>query len=235
MSFKGEFEKRISARVKGAIIYSFTLTNTSWMGSETIDFMLCDSTGVQKKHFRGITLKAGYRMRVDSDTSDWGWCQGDIFAILGRNDKIKEHWQLKIKEYQPGNCPECRGSHKCSHCSGQGVHFDFNNGVTSCPHCGGTGICQTCYVPKRTIPSYTPQQPAADGNARSRSHRPTSVIQAEIMDVQRQIDEIEWRQRMRDINGRTVGTALSSSENQLQYRLQIRLVNLQQELAASYN
>ena len=233
MSLKGSFEKRSSVRVKGVIIYSFTLVNDSWFGSETFDCMVCDGAGQQPWYFRDQKLKAGEAMRFDVDTINWQWCQGDFFAILGRGDKVKQSWQLKLKEYRPGECPECHGSHKCGHCQGQGFSFDFSNGVSMCPYCGGTGVCMTCEIPRRAQPLMSPQQSPMMGSTR-KHHRPTAVIQNEINDVQRQIDQIDWDLKMRDIRGTLNDHSLFSAQNELRTALRIRLMHLQQELAEAY-
>ena len=236
MSLKGTFERRmmIQSRVGGVAIYSFTLSNTDWFGSETFDSMLCDGAGLQPRFYRGLKLKAGESMRFDYETVGWSWCQGDFFAILGRKDKIEKSWPLNLKEYRPGECPECHGTRKCSHCKGQGYSFVFQSGLSSCPYCGGTGVCQTCNVPRRT-PTMTVGS-AYPPNGGRRRHRPAAVIQNDIMDVQRQIDQIEWNWKMRDL-GRSpnVGYGLKSSEIQLRYTLQQRLSKLQEELRNAYN
>ena len=235
MALKGSFEKRISARVNSIRIYSFTLTNTGWLGSETFDCMLSDTVGGQPWYFRSQTLKSGNAMRFDFDTVGWSWCQGDFFAILGRKDKIEHSWQLRLKEYSSGECPECHGTHKCNHCHGNGYSFAFDTGVSQCPFCGGTGECQTCYVPRRKPPLVSSQQNPYIGSTRNKHHRNPAVIQNEINDVRRQIDQIDWNWKMRDLHGQQVSHSLFSSENQLRYTLQLRLSKLEQELSESYN
>lgn len=235
MALKGTFEKKLSAKVNGIIIYSFTITNTEWFGNETFDCMLCDAAGQQPWYYRNQKLKSGEAMRFDFDTVGWSWCQGDFFAILGRKDKIEKSWQLRLREYRPGECPECHGTCKCGHCNGQGYSFSFNGGVSQCPYCGGTGICQTCYIPRRTPKvAVAPQTPYL-GSTRVRHQRPTAVIQNEINDVRRQIEQIEWNWKMRDLHGQQVSHSLFQSENQLRYTLQIRLSKLERELSESYN
>ena len=235
MSLKGQFNQIISQRVQGMRIYSFTLTNSAWLGSETFDAMLCDAYGQQPWYYRNQTLKAGQSFRFDFDTVDWQWCQGDFFAILGRKDKIVDKWVLNLKEYAPGECPECHGTHKCGHCNGQGYSFSFNSGVAQCPYCGGTGVCQTCYIPRRKPSMIAPSQNPNIGSTRAKRHRPVAVIQSEINDVRHQIEQIEWNWRMRDMRGQQVSYSLFQSENQLRYTLQMKLSKLERELAESFN
>lgn len=235
MSLKGSFEKRISTRMNGITIYSFVLTNTEWLGSDTFDCMLCDAGGQQPWYYREQRLKAGESMRFDFDTVGWTWCQGDFFAILGRRDKIDKSWKLQLKEYRPGECPECHGTDRCGHCGGQGYSFSINGGVSQCPYCGGTGICQTCYIPRRKPVMSAQQQNPYMGSTRARHHRPTAVIQNEINDVRHQIEQIDWNWKMRQMSGQQVSYSLFQSENQLRYKLQLRLSKLELELAESYN
>ncbi len=235
MSIKGHFDQIISKRMHGVRIYSFTLTNSAWLGSETFDAMLCNASGQQPWYYREQKLKAGEAMRFDFDTVGWSWCQGDFFAILGRKDKIEKSWQLHLKEYRPGECPECHGTYRCGHCNGQGYSFSFNSGVSQCPYCGGTGICQTCYIPRRQPSMTAPSQNPNIGSTRAKRHRPVAVIQSEINDVRHQIEQIEWNWRMRDMRGQQVSYSLFQSENQLRYTLQMKLSKLERELAESFN
>jgi|GEM_PF-6166132 hypothetical protein len=123
MSFNGKFELAPQKRLAGTVMYSFVLKNTSWFGSETIDCMISDEFGRQPFYFRGVKLKAGRSYRFDFDTENWTWCQHDFFAILGKNDKIVKKWQLNLKEYGPGECPDCHGTKQCRKCHGQGFIY----------------------------------------------------------------------------------------------------------------
>ena len=151
MSFSGKFELVPQKRAAGMMLYSFVLKNTSWFGSDTFDCMICDELGQQPWYFRDKKLSAGKSFRFDFDTVGWTWYQHDYFAILGKNDKIVEKWQLNLKEYKPGECPDCHGTKKCKKCHGQGFlsppnkPWEFKN----CDACGGTGTCQRCDVPIR--------------------------------------------------------------------------------------
>ena len=113
MSFSGKFEIVPQKRLAGTPLYSFELKNTSWFGSDTFDCMISDERGLSPCYFRDVKLKAGKRLRFDFDTENWTWYNHDFFAILGKNDKILQKWELNLKEYGPGECPECHGTHQC--------------------------------------------------------------------------------------------------------------------------
>lgn len=235
MSLKGQFNQIISQRVQGMKIYSFTLTNSAWLGSETFDAMLCDAYGQQPWYYRNQTLKAGQSFRFDFDTVDWQWCQGDFFAILGRKDKIVDKWVLNLKEYAPGECPECHGTHKCRHCNGQGYSFSFNAGVSQCPYCGGTGICSTCDIPRRTPkpmsggPSGAYQQQGSGRRGRS-----AAQIQMDINDLLRKINQVDWDIKQMQITGRDVTShRVYMSYVNLKYQYEKQMLRLQQELRSA--
>ena len=155
MSFSGKFELTPQKRLAGTIMYSFVLKNTSWFGSDTVDCMISDEFGRQPFYFRGVKFKAGRSYRFDFDTENWTWCQHDFFAILGKNDKIVKKWQLNLKEYGPGECPECHGTKQCKKCHGQGFIYPLGHPelFKTCQACGGTGTCQRCEIPYRQYPS----------------------------------------------------------------------------------
>ena len=154
MGFKGSFSRIPSNRLAETIIISFTLKCTNLMFGETVDVALYPSDGAQPWFYRGLQFKAGQSYRFDFDTVDWNWCQGDSLLILGKNDKVVQRWDLRIREYGPGECPECHGTHKCKRCHGEGVVYPQGKiwEYKTCPQCGGTGICQTCYIPRRKSP-----------------------------------------------------------------------------------
>lgn len=152
MSFQGKFYKYRSSRYAGIVGYSFSLKNTNWLLSETVDIGLYPSNGDQPWFYRNLEIKSGQELVFNLDTIQWEWYQDDIIAILDSNGNVKKQWQLHLKEYGPGECPDCHGRKKCRHCNGLG-HFmpDFRvfSTVRTCEHCGGTGICKTCYIPRR--------------------------------------------------------------------------------------
>lgn len=153
MGFKGKFSRVQSQRLAGTIIVSFSLKCTNLLMGETVDLGIFPSDGSQPWYYRGLKFKAGQTYVINFDTENWNWCQGDYVAILGKNDKITDKWQLKLKEYAPGECPECHGTHKCKKCRGTGfVNPPGTRNLweqVSCPDCGGTGICHTCDIPRR--------------------------------------------------------------------------------------
>lgn len=117
--------------------------------------MISDEFGRQPFYFRGLKLKARHSYRFDFDTENWTWCQHDFFAILGKNDKIVKKWQLNLKEYGPGECPDCHGTKQCRKCHGEGFVYPIGRPelFKTCPACGGTGVCQKCDIPIRQYPS----------------------------------------------------------------------------------
>lgn len=151
MSFSGNFELVPQKRLMGTLLYSFVLKNTSWFGSDTIDCMISYEGCPQPFFFRNQTFKAGMSYRFDFDTVDWTWHQHDFFAILGKGDKIERMWQLNLKEYGPGECPDCHGTKKCKKCHGKGFIYPLGKPweYKSCDACGGTGTCQRCDIPIR--------------------------------------------------------------------------------------
>ena len=153
MSFKGTFSRYTSNRISGHIFISFSLKCTNLMFGETIDIGIFPSDGSQPWYYRNLKFKAGQTYVFNYDSIDWNWCRGDYIAILEAGNKVTQKWVLQLKEYGPGECPECHGIHKCRHCRGTG--FVNPPGTrhlweqVSCPNCGGTGICQTCDIPRR--------------------------------------------------------------------------------------
>lgn len=151
MGFSGRFELAPQRRLANTLMYSFVLKNNSWFGSDTIDCVICDEYGRQPWYFRGQVLKAGNSYRFDFDTVNWTWCQHDYFAIIDKNNRIIQKWQLNLREYAPGECPECHGTHKCRKCNGNGFIYPPRHieNLQTCSACGGTGTCRTCYIPVR--------------------------------------------------------------------------------------
>lgn len=156
-SLKGSFRRVISARAAGLPVYSFELRNTAWLRSVTVDLLISDASGLKPWYFRETVIKAGHSVIFNPDTCGWDWAQGDFCALLGKNDRMESKWELRLKVYAPGECPECHGTHKCSHCRGEGYSFNTRTvEITRCPYCGGTGVCQTCYIPERGFNATAP-------------------------------------------------------------------------------
>lgn len=152
MSWKGKFERIPSTRLGGTMMISFTLRNDNLLFSEKVDIAIYDSFGQQPFYSRNRKLEAGKSLRFDFDTVGWTWCQGDKLAILDKKGRIDQCWELNMKEYGPGECPECHGTHKCGNCNGLGYVYPRRKieEYKTCPHCGGSGVCPTCDVPYRT-------------------------------------------------------------------------------------
>lgn len=151
MGFSGSFRRKQSPRGHNVVLYSFTLKCTNLFQSETVDIGIFPSNGAQPWFFRNQRLRAGKSYDFDYDTIGWEWCNHDVIAILDKNDQPVKKWELNLKEYAPGECPRCHGTHKCHKCNGEG--FIYPNGrienFKQCPECGGTGICQECDIPTR--------------------------------------------------------------------------------------
>jgi len=240
MSFTGKFN-RILSKKSGVMIHSFSLTCSNWLQSETIDFMLSDAQTTQPWYYRQQTIKAGGVLVFNYDNCGWQWCQGDYFAILNPNGSIGQGWQLNLKEYAPGECPECHGTHKCAHCKGQGIWADlrYGTGIQTCQYCGGTGICGTCNIPRRNI-HVMPQNTSYDSNIANRSsnssprkrHRPIADIKSDIQFAQSQLERAEWNYRYNKMNGLYDNNQyiLQQSEIFLLSSYRQRLIALQEEL-----
>lgn len=240
MSFSGKFIKISSKKAGGVRIYSFSLKCTNWLQSETIDFMLSDAQNIQPWYYRNQTMKAGSVFTFNNDTCGWQWYQGDFFAILNKSGKIEQSWQLNLKEYAPGGCPECHGTHKCKHCKGQGFFADlkYGMGIQMCQYCGGTGVCDTCNIPYRNV-QIVPQNISYDsggsGGSRgsvSKKHRPIADIKSDIQFAQSQLERAEWNYRYNKMNGLYDDNQyiLQQSEIALLSSYRQRLIALQEEL-----
>ncbi len=152
MSFRGTFEWYNSLHQGGKRAISFTLTCKNMFKTETFDCAIIDSTGQQPTQVRRqLKLKPNEALIFNYDRCRWDWCQGDYFCILGKGDKVEQRWDLNLKIYARGECPECHGSHRCYNCNGSGViRIQHAHTVDTCQTCNGTGICQKCYVPIRS-------------------------------------------------------------------------------------
>lgn len=151
MSFKGTFKRVPSNRLANIMILSFELKCTNMMFGETVDVGLFPSDGSQPWYYRDLKFKAGQTYVFNLDTVNWEWFQGDYAAILGKDNKIIDKWELHLKEYGPGECPDCHGTLKCRACNGQGNVYPKGRvwKYQPCKTCGGTGICRTCHIPRR--------------------------------------------------------------------------------------
>ena len=168
------------------------------------------------------------------DSCGWDWCQGDFFAILGKNDKIQKRWDLNLKVYGRGECPECHGSHRCVKCNGTGtIRNSHNHTIDSCPTCNGTGICQKCYVPMRAGTNLANevygriQMPNPELNRQQR----ISALQRTISDLQSKIEKADWDSRMMQRKGMDFSSRIAySSQLELKHQYERQLIQAQYEL-----
>ena len=147
MSLSGKFELVPQKRLAGTVLYSFVLKNTSWFGSDTVDCMISYEGCPQPFMFRNQTFKAGRSYRFDFDTVDWAWHNHDFFAILDKKGNVLKKWELNLKEYGPGECPECHGRkgwqgkyiEPYDHWDGpMGGYYEWHE----CPRCKGKGYLE---------------------------------------------------------------------------------------------
>ncbi len=202
---------------------------------ETFDCAIIDSTGQQPSQIRRrLKLKANESYIFNFDTCGWDWCQGDFFAILGKNDKIKKRWDLNLKVYGRGECPECHGSYRCIKCNGTGtIKNPHNHTISSCTTCNGTGICQKCYVPMRSGTNLSNevyngiQMPNPELNRQQR----ILVLQKTISDLQSKIERADWDARMMQFKGMDISSHIGySSQLELKHQYERQLIRAQYEL-----
>lgn len=235
MSFRGKFESFTSLRQGGKKAYSFTLTCKNLFMTETFDCAIIDSTGQEPTQFhRYLKMKANESRAFNYDTCGWDWHQGDYFAILGKNDEIKQRWDLNLKIYARGECPECHGSHKCNKCNGSGILKDIHtHTITSCRACNGTGICQKCYVPIRSGSTLAQEVYGTHPlpNADISKQRKIATLQQTISNLDAQIAKADMDMRMMQKKGMDVSAGIAfRSQLELQHNLQRQLLNAQHEL-----
>ena len=235
MSFRGSFDWYTSLHQGGKRAISFTLTCKNMLMPETFDCAIIDSTGQQQTQIRRrLKLKPNESFTFNYDSCGWDWCQGDFFAILGKNDKIQKRWDLNLKVYGRGECPECHGGHRCVKCNGTGtIRNSHNHTIDSCPTCNGTGICQKCYVPMRAGTNLANevygriQMPNPELNRQQR----ISALQRTISDLQSKIEKADWDSRMMQRKGMDVSSRIAySSQLELKHQYERQLIQAQYEL-----
>ena len=235
MSFRGKFEPYMSIRQGGKKAYSFTLTCKNMLMPETFDCAIMDSSGQQPTQFhRHLKLKANESKVFNYDECGWDWCQGDAFVILDKNDKIKQRWDLNLKIYSRGECPECHGSHKCNKCNGSGVIKDIHtHTISSCRACNGTGICQKCYVPIREGSTIAHEVYGTHPlpNSDMAKQQKIAALQQTISNLEAQITKADIDIRMMQFKGMDASASMAfRSQLELQHQLQRQLLNAQHEL-----
>lgn len=199
MGLNGQFGWYESLRHGGRKAISFVLHCNNLLRSETFDCAIVDGSGQTEPQIRrGLELRPRQEFRFDYDTCGWDWCAGDYFAILGKNDQVKERWVCNPKMYRRGECPQCHGTHRCLQCGGTGTITDRRtHTISACLACHGTGQCQECYVPVR---QGSPQWSAAGGqndpDPAGAKRRQIAELQRFIDDLQRKIENEEFALRM---------------------------------------
>ncbi len=202
---------------------------------ETFDCAIMDSTGQQPtKFFRHERLKANESKIFNYDTCGWDWCQGDAFVILDKNDKIKQRWDLNLKIYAHGECPECHGNHKCIKCNGSGVIKDIHtHTISSCRTCNGTGVCQRCYVPIRSGSTLAQEvygsQPLP--NANFNKQKKIAALYQIISDLESKIVKADTDARIMQLKGiDEYARTAYMAQVEMRHSLQRQLLQAQYEL-----
>jgi len=235
MSFRGSFDWYTSLHQGGKRAISFTLTCKNMLMPETFDCAIIDSTGQQPTQIRRrLKLKPNESFTFNYDSCGWDWCNGDYFAILGKKDKEKERWDLRLKIYDRGECPECHGSYRCTKCNGTGtIRNQHLHTIESCQACIGTGICQTCYVPIRQGSNLANQ---VYGNVQMPKpemsrQRKIETLRRTISDLQAKIEKEDWNQRMMQLKGMDWRSRIAySSQMELKQMYERQLLQAKFEL-----
>ena len=235
MRFNGKFEWFISLHQGGKKAISFTLTCKNMLMPETFDCAIIDSSGqVPPQIRRQVKLKPNESFTFNYDTCRWDWCQGDFFAILGKNDKIEKRWDLNLKVYSRGECPDCHGTHRCVKCNGSGtIKHHESHTFSMCTACNGTGLCQTCYVPVRQGSNMA--NVVYDGVSMPDPHasrqRKIEALRQTIRELQAKIEQAEWDRRMMQLDGLDRSSYITySSQLELKHQYELQLINAQHEL-----
>ena len=241
MDISYEWQQYGSLRKGGQLSWSLMLTCTRWFKTEKIAFRLVDGSGQIPPKDGYVELEAGKSVRIDYDTYDWDWCDGDMIIIFDSKGREYDRQVLHMRTYAPGQCPECHGSHQCATCKGTGRVTDKLRMVSTCPRCLGTGLCQTCYVPTRRgmMAMADAGASVADGahpNVGASRQRRVQALRSQIADLQEKINRCEFNEKMRTLHTSihgydpTMGT-IDMAQANLKYKYQQLLMQAQQELA----
>jgi hypothetical protein len=235
MSFRGSFEWYNSLHQGGKRAISFTLTCKNMFKTETFDCAIIDSTGQQPTQVRRqLKLKPNESLIFNYDRCRWDWCQGDYFCILGKGDKVEQRWDLNLKIYARGECPDCHGSHRCYNCNGSGViRNQHTHTVDTCQTCNGTGICQKCYVPIRSGSTLAQEVYGAQPlpNSELSKKRKIVALQQTISDLEGRIAKADMDMRMMQLKGLDVSARMAyMSQVEMLHAFQRQLINAQHEL-----
>lgn len=235
MSFRGKFEWYNSLHQGGKRAISFTLTCKNMFMPETFDCAIIDSSGQEQSQIRRqLKLRPNESLVFNYDRCRWDWCQGDYFCILGKDDQIKQRWDLNLKIYARGECPECHGSHRCQNCNGNGVIENRNtHTINKCHTCNGTGVCQTCYVPIRSGTTLAQEVYGAQSipNAGLSKQRKIAALQQTISNLESKIAKADMDMRMMQLKGMDVSARTAyMSQVEMLHSFQRQLINAQYEL-----
>lgn len=235
MALKGSFNWYNSINQGGKKAISFTLTCNNLYQSESFDCAIIDGSGqVSPQIRRQITLKAKQSFRFDYDTCGWDWCNGDFFAILGKNDIIQQRWDLNLNIFEPGECPDCHGTYRCKMCNGTGLADNvYSRTYTQCKACLGTGICQTCYVPirKGSNLDFQINGGVQMPNPEKSRQRRIEALRQTIKELEMKIEREEWNMRMWQRREMDVSMPMTyDSFITLKHTYQRQLIQVQHEL-----
>lgn len=235
MRFNGKFEWFTSLHQGGKKAISFTLTCKNMLMPETFDCAIIDSSGqVPPQIRRQLKLKPNDSFTFNYDTCGWDWCQGDFFAILGKNDKIEKRWDLNLKVYERGECPDCHGTHRCVKCNGSGtVKHHESHTYSMCTACNGSGMCQTCYIPVRQGSYMANAVYGGDTlpDPHASRQRRIEALKQTIRELQSKIEQAEWDRRMMELNDLDRSSHITySSQLELKHKYELQLIQAQHEL-----
>lgn len=241
MDLEYTWQRYGSDRKGGQLSFSLMITCKRWFFSEKVPFRLVDGTGQLPPKDGYIELEAGQSFRIDYDTYDWDWCDGDYIIIFDKKGREYDRQIFRMKTYAPGECPECHGSHQCAACNGTGRITDKMHMISTCPRCLGTGLCQTCYVPTRAIPSMNVPygSSASTGihpNVAGSRQRRIEMLRRQIFDLQQKIEQMEWEERTNQMRTAIHGKnpygsfTTQNARIQLKYQYQTMLQNAINEL-----
>ena len=242
MDLKYEWQQYGSLRKGGQLSFSLMITCTRWLRSEKVTFRLVDGSGQLPPKDGYIVLEAGKSVRIDYDTYDWDWCNGDFIVIYDKKGREYDRKVFNKPTYAPGECPECHGSHQCAACKGTGRVMDKFRQVTTCQRCLGTGLCQTCYVPTRQAGAIynmgnagTSVSTATNPNVEGSRERRIIALRKRIAELREMISHCDFEQKMRKLDTSIHGYDSSMTTNdmqqaQLKYTYQTQLQQLQFEL-----
>lgn len=235
MALKGTFHWFNSLHQGGRKAISFTLYCDNLFQSETFDCAIIDGSGQLPSQIRRqLTLKAKQSFKFDYDTCGWNWCVGDYFALLGKNDQIQKRWDVDVKIYGQGECPDCHGTQRCSQCNGSGSIYHMQiHSYSQCPVCGGTGVCPTCYVPIRQGTNFGNQiiGNVQSPNSEINRQRKINALRERISDLQSKIEQAEWEKRMMQLRGTNLSSrTVYGAHINLIHEYKMQLINAQYEL-----